>query len=189
MLTGPSVQLRLVREADLGVLYAHHLHLANRGDFYPQGVRSEPEYRRRFQETGFWGDDRGLLVIVDRADGILGHVQFFRTVNYLDEIEVAYHVYDPAQRGKGVATEAVGLMVRHLFELKPVNRIRLVIHPGNLASRRVAEKCGFTHEGTARGALFLRGRHHDVEIHSILRRDVLGSSAAEVGTDAPRYMP
>lgn len=54
-----------------------------------------------------------------------------------------------------------------------VNRIRLVIHPGNTASRRLAEKCGFRHEGTARGAWYNKGRHHDVEIYAILHDDVI----------------
>ena len=36
--------------------------------------------------------------------------------------------------------------------MKPFNRIRLVILPENAASRRLAEKCGFRHEGTARQA-------------------------------------
>jgi RimJ/RimL family protein N-acetyltransferase len=38
----------------------------------------------------------------------------------------------------------------------------------------VAEKCGYKHEGTARGAWYNRGRHHDVEVYAILHRDVLG---------------
>jgi RimJ/RimL family protein N-acetyltransferase len=66
-------------------------------------------------------------------DAILGHIEFFKTVNYLDEYELSYQVYLPEHRGKGVAMEAVQLLLRYLFESKRVNRIRLVIHPGNLA--------------------------------------------------------
>lgn len=71
-------------------------------------------------------------------------------------------------------TEAVNMMVRYLFETRRVNRIRLVIHTDNLASRRLAEKCGFRHEGTARGAWYHRGAHRDVEIYAILHDDVIG---------------
>jgi RimJ/RimL family protein N-acetyltransferase len=56
-----------------------------------------------------------------------------------------------------------------------MNRIRLIIHPDNAPSRRVADKCGFRHEGTARGAWFSKGKHHDVEVYAVLRRDVLGN--------------
>ena len=69
-------------------------------------------------------------------------------------------------------TEAVNLMVRYLFETKTMNRIRLVIHPANAASRRIAEKCGFRHEETAGGASYDKGKHQDVEIYSILHDEV-----------------
>ena len=114
-----------------------------------------------------------MLVMVSPKDDILGHIEFFKTVNYLDEFELSYVVYAAEQRGKGVATEAINLLVRYLFETKRMNRIRLVIHPENGASRRLAEKCGFRHEGTARGAWYNNGKHQDVEIYAILREDVI----------------
>ena len=64
--------------------------------------------------------------------------------------------------------------MRYLFEAKRVNRLRLVIHPDNLASRRLAEKCGFQHEGRARGAWYHQGAHRDVEIYAILHAEVMG---------------
>jgi RimJ/RimL family protein N-acetyltransferase len=173
MLKGQSITLRLVRETDLDQLYIHHLEIDARGDYYPRGVLSQPAFRKQFQETGFWGKDDGTLIMVSPQDEILGHIEFFKTVNYLDEYELAYLVYSTEQRGKGVTTEVVNLLVRYLFETKRVNRIRLVIHPDNRASRRVAEKCGFKHEGTARGAWYNRGKHQDVEIYAILHDDVI----------------
>jgi len=175
MLHGNSIRLRPVRENDLDQLYSFHLDIDNRGDFFPRGVLAEPAFCRQFQETGFWSKDEGMLVIVSQQEEILGHIEFFKTVNYLDEFELSYQVYATEQRGKGVATEALNLLVRYLFETRQVNRIRLVIHPQNLASRRLAEKCGFKHEGTARGAWYNRGRHQDVEIYAILHDDVITS--------------
>ena len=173
MLHGKLIRLRPVRESDLDQLYSYHLDIDNRGDYFPRGVLAEPAFKRQFQETGFWGQDDGMLLIVSLDDEILGHIEFFKTVNYLDEYELSYQVYAADQRGKGVATEAVNLLVRYLFETKRMNRIRLVIHPDNLASRRLAEKCGFQHEGTARGAWYNQGNHQDVEIYAILHRDVI----------------
>jgi ribosomal-protein-alanine N-acetyltransferase len=173
MLKGTSITLRPVHENDLDQLYAYHMDIDNRGDFFPRGVLSQPAYRKHFQESGFWSKDDGMLVIVNAADEILGHIEFFKTVNYLDEYELSYQVYATDQRNKGIATEAVNLLVRYLFQTKNINRIRLVIHPGNVASRRLAEKCGFRHEGTARGAWYHKGQHHDVEIYAILHDDVI----------------
>lgn len=173
MLKGKSITLRPVRDADLPQLYAFHIDIDNRGAYFPRGVLSQPAFQKQFEDTGFWSKDEGLLVIISPDDMILGHIEFFKTVNYLDEFELSYQVYSPEQRGKGVATEAVQMLVRYLFETKQVNRIRLVIHPDNLASRRLAEKCGFQHEGAARGAWYHKGKHHDVEIYALLHDDVI----------------
>lgn len=174
MLQGKAITLRPVRDTDLDALYAFHVEIDNRGDFFPRGILAQPVFRNQFQENGFWGKEDGMLVMVSPTDEILGHIEFFKTVNYLDEYELSYHVYTSEHRGKGLATEAVNLMVRYLFESKRMNRIRLVIHPNNAASRRIAEKCGFTHEGTARGAWYNKGRHQDVEIYAILHDEVIG---------------
>ena len=175
MLKGKSITLRPVRETDIDQLYAYHIDIDNRGDYFPRGILSQPAFRKQFEENGFWSKEDGMLVIVSPGDEILGHIEFFKTVNYLDEFELSYQVYAPEHRRKGIASEAVNLLVRYLFETKQVNRIRLVIHPDNLASRRLAEKCGFRHEGTARGAWYNRGSHQDVEIYAILHRDVIAS--------------
>ena len=175
MLKGSSVTLRPVRDADLDQLYSYHLDIDNRGDFFPRDILAQPIFRKRFQENGFWNKEDGMLVMVSPHDEILGHIEFFKTVNYLDEYELSYQVYPSEHRGKGLATEAVNLLVRYLFENKRVNRIRLVIHPDNLASRRLAEKCGFRHEGTAREAWYHKGFHQDVEIYAILHKDVIAA--------------
>ncbi len=175
MLHGKAVTLRPVRDTDLDALYAFHVDIDNRGAYFPRGVMAQPTFRNHFQESGFWGKDDGMLVMVSPNGEILGHVEFFKTVNYLDEYELSYHVYSSESRGKGIASEAVTLLTRYLFESKRMNRIRLVIHPDNAASRRIAEKCGYTHEGTARGAWYNQGRHQDVEIYAILHDDVIAA--------------
>jgi RimJ/RimL family protein N-acetyltransferase len=172
MLTGKSIRLRSVRQADLAELYNRHSDIANRGDFFPLGFISETEFQSRFQDKGFWTKDEGMLLIVDVAEKILGHIEFFPTVNYLDELELSYQIYEQVARGHGYATETVKLLTRYLFGRLKANRIRLVIHPGNQASCRVAEKCGFTHEGTARGAWYHQGKNHDVYIYAILRNEI-----------------
>jgi len=173
MLKGKTITLRPVRDTDLDQLYAYHIDIDNRGDFFPRGLLSQPAFQKQFQDTGFWSKEEGMLVIVSPDDALLGHIEFFKTVNYLDEYEISYHVYSPEHRGKGVATEAVQLLVRYVFETRRVNRIRLVIHPDNVASRRLAEKCGFRHEGRARGAWYHKGKHQDVEIYALLHDDVI----------------
>jgi len=175
MLQGKAIRLRPITEKDLETLWERHTDLQDRGEFFPLKVVSKPRLRRQYEESGFWTDDDGTLLIVDRDDTIIGHIEYFPTVNHLDEVEIAYHVYGAGNRGKGAATEAVVLMTRYLFERKNRNRIRLMIHADNKASRRVAEKAGYRLEGIARGAWYNRGKHHDMAVYAVLKDEFLSA--------------
>jgi hypothetical protein len=86
MLKGKFITLRPVLDTDLDQLYSFHIDIDNRGDFFPRGLLSQPAFQKQFQETGFWSKDEGMLVIVSPDDTLLGHIEFFKTVNYLDEL-------------------------------------------------------------------------------------------------------
>jgi ribosomal-protein-alanine N-acetyltransferase len=171
MLTGTHVTLRPTRETDLKLLYDVHLDLSNRGDYFPLQLVSESQFIKDFRDTGFLTPERGTLLIIDRDDRIVGRVQYYPTVPYLSELELGYHIFDRAERGKGIASEAIRLLARYLFDTRPVNRLRLIIHTENAASRRLAEKCSFRHESTSRGAWFHGGRYQDVEVYALLREE------------------
>jgi RimJ/RimL family protein N-acetyltransferase len=171
VLRGERTLLRPVREADLDALYAAHVDIGNRGEFFPLGVLSEPAFRRQFGETGFWQKEEGTLLIVSAEGEIAGHIEFFKPVGYWDAFELSYQLYDDRFAGRGLVTEAVQLITDYLFGVKKQNRIQLVIVPENAASRRIAEKCGFQLEGTARGAFFNAGRSQDVLMYSLVRDD------------------
>ncbi len=171
MLRGNLITLRPVRESDLEAMYAAHIDIRNRGAFFPLGVQSESKFRHEYAETGFWQREEGWLLLITPDGEIAGHIEFFKPVVYWDAFELSYLLYDDRFAGRGYVTEAVQLLVDYLFATKKQHRIQLVIVPGNGASRRIAEKCGFTPEGTARGAFFNDGRNQDVLIYSLLRDD------------------
>lgn len=171
MLEGRHIRLRPVRETDLDRLYDAHIAIGTRGRYFPLGVLSESAFRREFAENGFWQKTEGTLLLMTPDDEIAGHIEFFRPVAYWDAFELSYQLYDDRHAGSGYVTEAVRLLVDYLFAVKKEHRIHLVIVPENAASRRIAEKCGFTLEGTVRGAFFNDGRNQDVLLYSLLRTD------------------
>ena len=171
MLTGTLTTLRQIRDGDLELLWQRHADIDDRVLYFPIGVMSLPKFSRQYSENGFCSEEEGMLVISDREGGILGHIEFFRTANYLDEFELSYQIYGKENRNRGVATEVVQLLTRYLFEKSKWNRIRLMIHPDNKASVRVAEKAGYTFESIALGVWYNRGVNHDLAIYRILRRE------------------
>jgi len=181
VLHGEHIGLRLVRETDLPALHAFETDLGTRGSYFPLGVRSESALRAEFARNGLWDRDEGMLLITT-PDEIVGEIEFFPITHYLVGYEISYQLFGERHAGHGYTSEAVGLLVEYLFGLKRVNRLQLNIHTENAASRRVAEKCGFTFEGVMRGAWFHKGAYHDLEIWSLLRDEVRSPAGAGVGT-------
>nr|WP_052479317.1 GNAT family protein [Kibdelosporangium sp. MJ126-NF4]CEL23596.1 probable acetyltransferase [Kibdelosporangium sp. MJ126-NF4]CTQ93132.1 probable acetyltransferase [Kibdelosporangium sp. MJ126-NF4] len=77
----------------------------------------------------------------------------------------------PQSRGKGIGTEVLRLLVRHLFDTTDVDRIEGSTDTTNVRSQRSMEKAGFTREGIIRGAQLREGKRRDLISYSILRTD------------------
>ncbi len=94
------------------------------------------------------------------TDELLGNVGLFR-VERGYEAEIGYWLH-PAGRGRGVATEAVRLALRHAFLPPEVGglglaRVRAVAAVGNEASQQVLERAGMSLQGRARRVCTLAG--------------------------------
>jgi len=178
MLKGEIITLRPVRESDLDYLREIDLDLDNRGDYWPRSIMPEQAYRREFDASGFWGESFGRLLMEDKTGAVIGEIMYFKTVMYLDELEIGYRLFGKHHWNKGFTTEALKLLTRYLCEIRNINRIRLCIDSDNAGSRRVAEKGGYKHEGTQRGAMYHSGKHHDMELYAILKEEALGPQGA-----------
>jgi RimJ/RimL family protein N-acetyltransferase len=77
----------------------------------------------------------------------------------------------PRARGKGIGTEVLRLLVRHLFDTTDVDRIEASTDTTNVRAQRSLEKAGFTREGVIRGAQLRGGKRHDLIGYGILRGD------------------
>jgi hypothetical protein len=88
MLKGENITLRPVREADLDTLRELDLDLDSRGDYWPMSIMSETAYRQEYQHTGFWGENFGRLLMVEKKGTIIGEIMYFKTVMYMDELEI-----------------------------------------------------------------------------------------------------
>jgi RimJ/RimL family protein N-acetyltransferase len=74
----------------------------------------------------------------------------------------------PAARGRGIATHATLLMARWAFATLAIARLELTCGPDNVASQRVAERCGFTREGVLRSYIPFKGGRRDTVMFSLL---------------------
>jgi RimJ/RimL family protein N-acetyltransferase len=83
-------------------------------------------------------------------------------------IEVGNIVYSPALQRTPLATEAQYLLARHVFEELGYRRYEWKCYALNAASRRAAERFGFTYEGLFRQHMIIKGRNRDTAWYAML---------------------
>jgi len=147
VLQTPRLILRPFSESDLEEMAAL---MANK-DFmrFSLGVFSH-EQTAAFLEKVCAGDREGLpsqFAVLLRADQrLIGYCGFFaQVVDDVEEIEIGYRL-DPDLWGQGLATEAARAVRDFGFDELKLPRLISLIHPDNVASKRVAEKNGMTPE-------------------------------------------
>lgn len=82
-------------------------------------------------------------------------------------IEVGHLYFSPLLQRKPAATEAMYLLMRHAFELG-YRRYEWKCDALNAASRRAAQRLGFSFEGVFRQARVIKGRNRDTAWFSVI---------------------
>jgi [ribosomal protein S5]-alanine N-acetyltransferase len=110
--------------------------------------------------------------VIDEKNGArsIGQIAFFLvdTKNHFAEIEYCIGV---EFQDKGYATEATRAVIEYGFQTMGLNKVQICHNARNPRSKRVIEKCGFTHEGTLRDYFLMDGEFVDRLYYSILARE------------------
>ena len=171
MLNGTNVHIRTIKETDLETYSGLVNDIESQGEFLPATLISDTKLRAQYAENRFISDTSEQYLITNKSDEIIGSIWAFKSVPYFDAIEVGYQTFDHENRGKGYVTEALVMFHHYIFESKQVNRIELRIATDNTPSEKVARKVGFSLEGTNKEAAYSKGKHHDMNIFAMLRRE------------------
>ncbi|MCK5682823.1 GNAT family N-acetyltransferase [bacterium] len=151
------------------------------------GWQSDPAFMGEFYNVWPITTQSMEKSLSDPAKNTIGHYIFFDSEkkeaigqfgcftpythsHIFQSIEIFYQLH-PKSRGKGLATQAVCIMINHLFNSLTSERIQATVIDGNVASCRVLEKSGMVKEGTLRKLTFLKGKYIDMDIFSIIRDD------------------
>jgi RimJ/RimL family protein N-acetyltransferase len=116
--------------------------------------------------------DHGITLVADLAQTgeLVGDcVLFWRSMEH-EQGEVGY-VFNPAYHGRGLATEAVGALLRLGFEGLGLHRIAGHLDARNAASARVLERAGLRREAHLVENEFVKGEWTDELIYGILRSE------------------
>ena len=116
------------------------------------------------------GDFYDLAVIEKNEGKMIGTCGFVRFDEANRSGEVGY-VLNPAYHRCGYGTEALGAMLHFGFSQLGLHRIQALFMKDNIASRRLAEKCGMQFEGIHRDLLMIKGKYEDIGISAAIRQD------------------
>jgi RimJ/RimL family protein N-acetyltransferase len=128
-----------------------------------------------------WADGSVWTWAIREAGRLVGMIGLERQPS--GSAEIGYWIASEV-RGRGLMTAAVGTVVAHAFDEHGLglNRLFWQAKVGNWASRRVAERAGFTIEGTIRGHGVARGIRYDTWVATLLREDwVVEAGTGSVG--------
>ncbi len=110
--------------------------------------------------AGVWFQDRFAGMISTHMTDLLNR-----------KAEIGYWLGKSFQ-GQGIMTEACRALVRHALSEMDLNRVEIRCAIGNARSRAIPQRLGFTHEATLREAQLLHGTYHDLEVWSMLRKEL-----------------
>jgi len=86
--------------------------------------------------------------VLEDTEVTLQGLFFLKNVDWrVPKCEIAYFI-DGSYAGKGIMTKALKLVINYCFETLGFNKLYITSMLDNIASRRLAEKCGFQLEGT-----------------------------------------
>jgi RimJ/RimL family protein N-acetyltransferase len=114
-------------------------------------------------------EDPLFFAILDSQSGsAVGYASFMRIEPVHRVIEVGSILYTPRLQQTTMATEAMYLMARHVFEDLGYRRYEWKCNALNAPSRRAAMRFGFTFEGIFRQHMIVKGRNRDTAWFSML---------------------
>jgi RimJ/RimL family protein N-acetyltransferase len=121
------------------------------------------------------------------TDTLLGTATLFSLELEQGRAEIGYSL-SPDRQGRGLATEALRLVLAHAFGNLALRRIEADVDPRNLASCRLLERLGFRREGLLRERWLVAGERCDTALFGLLAEefDLDGPTTAAPHIGAPR---
>jgi RimJ/RimL family protein N-acetyltransferase len=139
--------------------------------YLPYGPFAQLSAFRKWLADECGGGDPLFFAVVDGNGRAVGMTSFMRVQPATGVIELGHIHFAPRLQRTPAATEAIFLMMRHAFDELGYRRCEWKCDSLNSASRRAAERLGFSFEGLFRQATIYKGRNRDTAWYSVIDRE------------------
>ncbi|MSU88266.1 GNAT family N-acetyltransferase [Rhodobacteraceae bacterium 2CG4] len=166
VLQGASVRLEPLERRHCAALHMSWALSPGIWRFLPYGpFRDAGAYAEWAMAAGAAGDP--LFYALDDGAGPAGVASYLRITPLSGIVEIGHIALSPRLQRSRAATEALSLMIGRAFELG-YRRVEWKCNAQNHASRRAAQRLGFSFEGVHRQAAIVKGRNRDTAWFSII---------------------
>jgi RimJ/RimL family protein N-acetyltransferase len=155
--------------------HAAQLHEANADDvegrnwtYIIAGPFAKLDDYRAWLEKMMNGNDLFYAIVENATDRAVGLAAYLRIDPANGSIEVGHINFSPRLQRTIAATEAMALMMRHVFDELGYRRYEWKCDSHNAPSVAAALRLGFQYEGTFRNAMVYKGRNRDSAWYSII---------------------
>ena len=179
-LEGELVRLEPVDVArHAGQLFAAQSSAPELWEYLPYGpFANETAFRVWLTERAATSDPLFYAIIERKSGRALGMASFLRIEQDHGVIEVGHIWYSPALQRTRLATDAMYVMARHVFDDLGYRRYEWKCNALNEPSRRAAVRLGFTFEGVFRQHMVIKGENRDTAWYSMLDGEWPAAKAA-----------
>ncbi|MGW4890830.1 GNAT family N-acetyltransferase [Kitasatospora sp. NPDC004240] len=116
--------------------------------------------------------EAAVLTVEDLTDGRpIGFADYRDLDPYTGTATLGITIGERTHWGRGHGSEALRLLVDHLFGAYPLRRLELDTWSGNERAVRAFTRAGFREEGRRRQAALVAGVHHDRVLFGLLREE------------------
>ncbi len=169
-----EIRLRSPRTEDANVSFSwrddRSLQAATLGRPFPTTLDREISWLGNFGEDAF---PTSLLYSIEHLEtqDLMGYVSL-RNIDWITRTaEFGIYIGSPKSRGLGYGRDATKQMLAIAFAQYNLSRVWLHVVETNTTATALYRDLGFTLEGTLRSHAFNNGKHYDVGVMGLLKKD------------------
>jgi len=170
----PGIDLRLLEERHAGTVFAlvdqDREYLSEWLPWVDATITMDDTLSFIRSSLEQFAENHGFAAGIWKQDHYIGGIGT-QKIDWLHrKVEIGYWIGQNFQ-GHGIVTEACRAVVHHAFCEWDLNRVEIRCAAGNVKSSAIAERLGFTLDGTLREGHLLHRRFHDLLIFGMLKKD------------------
>jgi RimJ/RimL family protein N-acetyltransferase len=140
--------------------------------YLPDGPYDSPRHLGQMLTWAETSEDPLYYTLLDSTgERPLGIASYLRIEPAFGVIEIGHIWFGPPLQRTTAATEAIYLLASNVFDELSYRRLEWKCNALNAASRRAAERFGFTFEGIFRNHMVIKGRNRDTAWFAITDDD------------------